>query len=210
MLLSQPSNYLLITHYKKRILDYFITSFIELFIYERGFEQQGLVNFHLAMACQIIFSDPYWSDEDPPQNTNLDCSRIFIVGDDPLLFKLVSNLFPDDYQTFGGSDHKFGSLEYCLGYVCKRYMSCDCFDHLALEVRDNNSKLKVGPYDAKKEAEEGGEVRCFTCQGKGVEGKKMPSCSACKTVFFCGKECQRKGWKTHKKRCAEIQKEKKK
>ena len=33
---------------------------------------------------------------------------------------------------------------------------------------------------------------CFTC---GAVKEGMKSCSRCKVVYFCGRECQRKGWK---------------
>ena len=39
-------------------------------------------------------------------------------------------------------------------------------------------------------------ILCEVCEEK--EGRK---CTACKTAYYCGKECQRKAWKTHKKVC---------
>lgn len=33
---------------------------------------------------------------------------------------------------------------------------------------------------------------------------KIAKCSACEVVTYCGTECQKKDWKTHKKQCATI------
>jgi hypothetical protein len=41
----------------------------------------------------------------------------------------------------------------------------------------------------------------------GAEGCKMPgehTCSRCKTVAYCSKECQKSAWKCHKKDCASV------
>ena len=121
--------------------------------------------------------------------------------------------FPDEYKRFGGSDHKFGTLEYAISYVCDKFVTCDCLDHIALEVGGNGGKLKVGTNPTpkvgpKEEGEEGfaKEIRCFTCKTAGPKDKKMPSCGGCKSEHFCSRECQKFGWKLHKKRCQKIQK----
>jgi MYND finger len=41
--------------------------------------------------------------------------------------------------------------------------------------------------------------RCSLCRGKGKP--KLMTCSDCKKVRYCSRECQKKDWKTHKKRC---------
>ena len=46
---------------------------------------------------------------------------------------------------------------------------------------------------------------CKTC-GKlnaelSEEEKKLKTCSKCKTVAYCSKECQKKDWEGHKKDC---------
>ena len=41
--------------------------------------------------------------------------------------------------------------------------------------------------------------RCKTCKSKNKEDLK--SCSVCKIVYYCSKECQRKDWKDHKLEC---------
>ncbi|KAJ7612725.1 hypothetical protein FB45DRAFT_1117295, partial [Roridomyces roridus] len=40
--------------------------------------------------------------------------------------------------------------------------------------------------------------QCATGCGKSAELR----CSTCKTVHYCGTECQKKDWKTHKKECS--------
>jgi hypothetical protein len=59
----------------------------------------------------------------------------------------------------------------------------------------------------KKEAKQDSGVR-QTCPGCGqVEGEdevgagKFKKCTACKTVVYCSKECQKKDWKAHKAVC---------
>ena len=39
--------------------------------------------------------------------------------------------------------------------------------------------------------------RCFHCQSEGV--KRF--CSQCHLAWYCGKPCQKKHWKLHKKAC---------
>ncbi len=40
--------------------------------------------------------------------------------------------------------------------------------------------------------------RCFHCQS---EGAKMMCCSQCHRAWYCGKPCQKKHWKAHKRIC---------
>ena len=56
--------------------------------------------------------------------------------------------------------------------------------------------------------------RCFEClkyemesgcdQPKADEVKSLLTCTRCKIAKFCGKECQSKAWKRHKKTCKHI------
>ena len=41
-----------------------------------------------------------------------------------------------------------------------------------------------------------------SCAFCGKPGRAMKRCSICKNVWYCGAECQRAGWKQHKKTCA--------
>jgi len=43
--------------------------------------------------------------------------------------------------------------------------------------------------------------KCATC---GVRGVKMPRCSLCKSVAYCGTACQKADWKAHKLSCKQI------
>lgn len=45
--------------------------------------------------------------------------------------------------------------------------------------------------------------RCSTCNKASAE---LFSCSRCKAFAYCGRECQRKDWPTHKTECKQIQK----
>ena len=40
--------------------------------------------------------------------------------------------------------------------------------------------------------------RCFHCQ---TESTKMMCCSQCHRAWYCGRPCQKKHWKQHKKAC---------
>ena len=39
------------------------------------------------------------------------------------------------------------------------------------------------------------------CAHCGKDGTNFKRCSTCKHTWYCGKECQHAGWKTHKKNC---------
>jgi len=41
-----------------------------------------------------------------------------------------------------------------------------------------------------------------SCAHCGKPGRAMKRCSICKNVWYCGTECQKAGWKRHKKACA--------
>ena len=46
--------------------------------------------------------------------------------------------------------------------------------------------------------------RCFECLKYDDEVKELKTCACCKIARFCGKECQGKAWKRHKKACKHI------
>ena len=46
--------------------------------------------------------------------------------------------------------------------------------------------------------------QCGFCDGKPEAGKNLLRCSRCKVVRYCGRDCQSKDWKFHKKGCALI------
>ena len=41
--------------------------------------------------------------------------------------------------------------------------------------------------------------RCFHCE---TESTKMMCCSQCHRAWYCGRPCQKKHWKQHKRACA--------
>jgi hypothetical protein len=43
------------------------------------------------------------------------------------------------------------------------------------------------------------DSRCHVCRGKGKP--KMQTCSGCQKTRYCSRECQKKDWASHKKRC---------
>eukprot|EP00618_Florenciella_parvula_P039439 CAMPEP_0119472460 /NCGR_PEP_ID=MMETSP1344-20130328/4513_1 /TAXON_ID=236787 /ORGANISM="Florenciella parvula, Strain CCMP2471" /LENGTH=122 /DNA_ID=CAMNT_0007505413 /DNA_START=650 /DNA_END=1015 /DNA_ORIENTATION=+ len=65
------------------------------------------------------------------------------------------------------------------------------------------AKGKTGGMGKGKEAAAPPEEthRCFHCQS---EGAKMMCCSQCHRAWYCGKPCQKKHWKLHKKACVAV------
>ncbi len=49
-----------------------------------------------------------------------------------------------------------------------------------------------------------------TCNKCGLQGVGLQRCARCKKVWYCGRECQREDWKTHKGKCVNIGGNKKK
>ena len=43
--------------------------------------------------------------------------------------------------------------------------------------------------------------RCAVCQAEEPAMDTFKKCRGCKAVVYCGKACQKKDWKTHKKVC---------
>lgn len=48
---------------------------------------------------------------------------------------------------------------------------------------------------------------CCYCK---IEAKKLMKCARCRKVFYCGRECQKKDWKEHKKFCKKPKKDEEK
>jgi len=67
------------------------------------------------------------------------------------------------------------------------------FVHDALKIPpDYKMKFDVGAKDAKA---------CVTCMKAVPEVAKLKSCKACRSVYYCSKECQRAHWPLHKREC---------
>jgi hypothetical protein len=45
---------------------------------------------------------------------------------------------------------------------------------------------------------------CATCRKKETKNKKLLGCAACRSIFYCDAECQKKDWKRHKKTCKKL------
>ena len=43
--------------------------------------------------------------------------------------------------------------------------------------------------------------KCNTCANT---EKELLRCTRCKAVYYCGSECQKKDWPTHKLKCAKV------
>ena len=46
-----------------------------------------------------------------------------------------------------------------------------------------------------------GPERCAVCHAEEPAMNTFKKCRGCKAVVYCGKACQKKDWKTHKKVC---------
>mmetsp|Transcript_5336 Transcript_5336/g.13536 ORF Transcript_5336/g.13536 Transcript_5336/m.13536 type:complete len:93 (+) Transcript_5336:1089-1367(+) len=42
---------------------------------------------------------------------------------------------------------------------------------------------------------------CASCGSVQEESKQFKRCGGCRLVYFCGSDCQKVAWKTHKKVC---------
>jgi len=69
----------------------------------------------------------------------------------------------------------------------RKRIPCSCLDKLYSEI---------------KKIEDRGS-RCFHCK-QTVKSKDIKTCSRCKFVQYCSKECQIKDWPTHKGKCVEA------
>lgn len=45
---------------------------------------------------------------------------------------------------------------------------------------------------------------CMVCKKGGSKNDQLKSCSRCRCVFYCSKECQKLDWKNHKKLCSYL------
>ena len=60
--------------------------------------------------------------------------------------------------------------------------------------------LKLDEAEARARMKKSGRARvCDYCNKRSET--KLRACGKCKFVFYCGADCQRKAWPTHKKEC---------
>lgn len=43
---------------------------------------------------------------------------------------------------------------------------------------------------------------CTVCKKQGTDATRLKRCAKCKTEWYCSRDCQKAGWKNHKKTCA--------
>lgn len=71
-----------------------------------------------------------------------------------------------------------------------------------LKGRFEGGLLKETAKATRKEQRAKGLVTCAHCGvNEPLEGKRFPSCSGCRTVVYCGEQCQKLHWRTHKPVC---------
>ena len=69
-----------------------------------------------------------------------------------------------------------------------------------LRESDKLAALGIAPYAADKGKAD--KKSCAGCEKKEEFRGDFNLCARCKKVAYCGKECQKAHWKTHKQRCA--------
>lgn len=50
----------------------------------------------------------------------------------------------------------------------------------------------------------GEAIYCGKCSRLEQKSEKFKKCARCKSTYYCGRECQKKDWKRHKKSCFNI------
>mmetsp|Transcript_21016 Transcript_21016/g.39347 ORF Transcript_21016/g.39347 Transcript_21016/m.39347 type:complete len:300 (-) Transcript_21016:37-936(-) len=190
--LSRPEAYRLVQVRSRSLYKEMLLSAVSSVIYnvessDVDFSQTYLF-FHCAVALQIIYSDVYWNDSRAVDVQQLEVARGFLFADAPVVEKLMDKALGTDFD---------GTEEYILSYLHRR-INCSCMDH------------KVKWATGKKLLLEGGQVRyCGGCGRVETPEAKLKNCSRCGCDWYCGAECQKKGWKNgHKERCIVIKKSK--
>ena len=98
-------------------------------------------------------------------------------------------------------------VQICL--CSHRLERCDicCVDHsMTNDFNRKSAAVKSGKKDIKDRRIEACESGCCnpSCTTPKEEINKYLSCSGCRAVAYCGKDCQRDHWKEHKKPCLET------
>ena len=110
-------------------------------------------------------------------------------------FYTAINLF-ETFGVYGAIDKKAMELMQMATNQSERGHTAKVSKSLSKKKGDTVLKIDT----SKKE--------CIVCKKTDAEadGGKLKSCSRCKRVRYCSRECQVKDWKTHKKFCKEVQK----
>jgi hypothetical protein len=72
---------------------------------------------------------------------------------------------------------------------------------------DKPEKGKEGPAQGYNHMFEPSKPKCELCRNTAKGEVKLKTCTACKSVKYCSRECQRAHWKVHKPACKAAQAE---
>ncbi|KAF2083192.1 hypothetical protein K490DRAFT_70055 [Saccharata proteae CBS 121410] len=92
-------------------------------------------------------------------------------------------------------DHGLGKrVELILTPVCA---STECAELARQRVR----RVVEGMQEPQEPKEGPKDMRCRSC---GKSGETMKRCTGCGRVRYCGRECQRRDWKRHRRECGVV------
>ena len=184
MFLSWPEAYSLVLRRKNSLYKEMLLSAISSVIYnvDNNEEEWGETHlfFSCAVALSVIYNDTNWSDTVATDCNALEIGRAFLYSNVQVISGALDKALGDGFD---------GSKTDVLSYLHRR-MNCNCMSHLV--------KWKTGP----KLLLEGGQDRyCGGCGKVETEELKLKSCSRCGTDWYCGTDCQKRAWKSHKLKC---------
>ncbi|KAF2226889.1 hypothetical protein BDZ85DRAFT_316340 [Elsinoe ampelina] len=138
-----------------------------------------------SCECKLFITPPPLPR--PTFNTPLcHCGRGHNLSDVPAFWK--------PYQHFSYR------AAFSMLYSGKEFAAMSTRKEMKLPMIDLDDPMKALELGMRKMMT-GKEAPCGQC---GKEGGGMKACARCKKVGYCGRECQKKGWKRHKKECASL------
>ncbi|KAG8628052.1 hypothetical protein KVT40_003925 [Elsinoe batatas] len=108
----------------------------------------------------------------------------------------LSNI-PDFWKPY---QHLSYRAAFSMLYPGKEFAAMSTRKEMKLPMIDLDDPMKALELGMRKMMT-GKGVPCGQC---GKEGGGIKACAKCKKVGYCGRECQKKGWKRHKKECASL------